>query len=75
MKRYTLTEARERKGWSQSTLARQTKGAVSQQTISALESGAIRNPVILKVEALERALGVPRGVLKFAAHLDLAAGK
>lgn len=63
MKRMTLFEARDKRGWTQTEL--EGKSGVNQRTISDIESGAIVDPRISTVEALEKALGVSRGTLLF----------
>lgn len=63
--RTTLTQARERCGWTPEELAE--KSSVSRATIYRLESGA--TPAYGTVEKLEAALGLKRGTLVFG---DLA---
>lgn len=71
MRRLTLKQARDLKGWSQEQLELETKRVdpdgrgVDQQNISKIERGTIADPRQSTVEKLELALGVKRGTLAF----------
>jgi transcriptional regulator with XRE-family HTH domain len=61
MKRMTLREAREQKGWTQEQL--EDVSGVSQSTIVRLETSPDANPTVSVLQRLEKALGLKRGAL------------
>jgi transcriptional regulator with XRE-family HTH domain len=67
----TLRKARDAKGWTQEDLEAATARAgkkVDQRNISKIERGENLDPSNSTVEALERALDVPRGTLVFVSR-------
>jgi len=56
MKRLTLKEARDKKGWTQVELA--ARADMQQSDISAIEKGRRRQPEISTMEKLAHALGM-----------------
>jgi transcriptional regulator with XRE-family HTH domain len=66
--RITLSSALEGRGWSPDQLAE--KAGVHRATVYRIASGEIRNPSSLTVEALEVALELPRGSLRFGVPPD-----
>jgi transcriptional regulator with XRE-family HTH domain len=60
----TLKDARREKAWSVDELAR--RAGVHKSTVSRLERGLV-GPTLRTAEALERALGLARGGLRFFA--------
>lgn len=61
MKRTTLRDAREKRGWTQEQLEQES--GVAQTTISRIESGDTANPSYGTVRSLEVALGLRPGSL------------
>jgi transcriptional regulator with XRE-family HTH domain len=53
----TIRQSRKVKGWSQQQLAR--KARVSQPYLSQLEAGTYKNPGLVILKRLAKALGVP----------------
>lgn len=70
VKRLTLKQARDKRGWTQEQL--EAASGVDQQNISKIENGVIADPRNSTVEALEDALGVARGTLRFGASEAMA---
>lgn len=69
MEHITLLVARAKAGLSVAEL--EALSGVSKATISRLETGAITNPKLGTVIALERALGLVRGLLVFRAPTEV----
>jgi ribosome-binding protein aMBF1 (putative translation factor) len=75
MKRLTLREARDKKGWTQEQLEAATErlgNKVDQRNISKMESEVNTDPKNRTVEVLERALGLKRGTLVFGQRFQAA---
>lgn len=67
----TLRQARHAKGWTQVELA--AKSRITQVHISQIERGWIADPRNSTVQALEKALGLRRGVLVFPGQSEAVA--
>jgi transcriptional regulator with XRE-family HTH domain len=65
-KRLSLRAARHRAGLTQEQL--QERSGVEQTTISSLETGRVREPVVSTARKLELALGLQHGTLIFEAE-------